>query len=174
MNNVVFLDLIFMILLVLMMIRGRVRGFLLEVFSWASLILGILAAVYFYKAAGALMREKYFPNQKALPDILAFLLLFIVVFLVMKMLQKILNDVVKGVKLGGVDKFLGTIFGLIEGVALVSLVLFVLSIQPLFDVSALLEESFLSKLILPLIERRPRVNLNDLKDSVTLLHFRRG
>ncbi|MDR0719723.1 MAG: CvpA family protein [Treponema sp.] len=169
MNNVVFLDLIFLILLVLMIIRGRVRGFLLEIFSWASLILGILVAVYFYKTVGALIREKYFPNLKALPDILAFVLLFIGVFLIMKMLQKILSDVVKGVKLGGVDKLLGTVFGFIEGMVLISLVLFILSIQPLFDVSAVLEESFFSKLILPLIERRPKVNLNDLKDSVTLL-----
>jgi membrane protein required for colicin V production len=169
MNNVVFPDLIFLILLVLMIIRGRVRGFLLEIFSWASLILGILVAVYCYKTVGALIREKYFPNLKALPDILAFVLLFIGVFLIMKMLQKILSDVVKGVKLGGVDKLLGTVFGFIEGMVLVSLVLFILSIQPLFDVSTLLQESFFSKLILPLIEQRPKVNLNDLKDSITLL-----
>jgi membrane protein required for colicin V production len=171
MNNIVFLDLIFLILLVLMMIRGRVRGLLLEIFSWASLVLGILVAVYFYKTVGVLIREKYLPNLKALPDIIAFALLFIAVFLFMKMLQKILSDVVKGVKLGGVDRFLGTIFGFVEGLALISLVLFILSIQPLFDASTVLTESFFSKLILPLIERTPRINLNDFKDSVTLLYM---
>jgi membrane protein required for colicin V production len=151
MSNISFIDLIFLVIVALLLIRGRIKGFVAEVLSWASLVLGILAAVYLYKNGAEFIRTKMLQNVKYLPEIMAFLIIFLIVFLIFKMIQKVLKDIITGVKLGGVDKFLGTIFGFIEGVALVSLILFGISIQPFFDPSALLTESIFAEILLPFI-----------------------
>jgi membrane protein required for colicin V production len=55
------------------------------------------------------------------------------------------------VNLGGVDAILGAVFGFAEGVVLVSLILFLLIIQPLYDMQLLLEKSFFARLLVPFI-----------------------
>ncbi|AEF81446.1 CvpA family protein [Leadbettera azotonutricia] len=151
MGNVAFIDLVFLLLLVLLLIRGHIKGFIAELFSWASLVLGILASVYLYKNGAELIRTKILHNVKYLPEIMAFLAIFIVVSLVFKVIEKGIKEIIMGVKLGGVDKLLGAIFGFVEGIALISLLLFIISIQPLFDSSKLLQGSVFADLLLPLI-----------------------
>jgi membrane protein required for colicin V production len=153
MSNLALIDIIFLVLVVLFLIRGHIKGFIAELLSWASLVLGILAAVYLYKNGAVLIRTKMLQNVKYLPEIMAFLLIFLIVFLIIKILENILKEIINGVRLGGVDKFLGTLFGFIEGVALVSLILFILTIQPLFDASSLLQESIFAEVLLPFIIR---------------------
>jgi membrane protein required for colicin V production len=151
MSNIAFIDLVFLLLIIILLIRGHVRGLIAEVLSWASLVLGILAAVYLYKNGAELIRTKTLQNVKYLPEIMAFLLIFLVVFLVFKIIEKGLTDIIRGVRLGGVDKFFGTLFGFIEGVALVSVILFVITIQPLFEPSKVLQGSIFAEILLPLI-----------------------
>jgi membrane protein required for colicin V production len=62
-----------------------------------------------------------------------------------------LKSIIQGIKLGGADKFLGLIFGFAEGIVVVSLILFILHIQPLFDSSVLLSDSIFAGFLLPLI-----------------------
>jgi membrane protein required for colicin V production len=50
-----------------------------------------------------------------------------------------------------VDRFLGFILGLAEGVVAVSLILLLLTVQPLFDEGPLLRGSVFSEFLLPLI-----------------------
>jgi membrane protein required for colicin V production len=63
----------------------------------------------------------------------------------------LLKGIILRVRLGGADKFLGLIFGFLEGIAVISLILFLLGIQPLFDSSVILANSFFANLLLPLI-----------------------
>jgi membrane protein required for colicin V production len=123
----------------------------------AAIILGLLAAFLFYKNGGEFLRTRFWPELSTIPEIIAFVLLFVIVFLVVKLLEMMLKDIIEEVSLGSADRFLGIIFGLAEGIAVVSLVLFVLRIQPLFDPSAILSESFFSRLLLPLITRSESV-----------------
>ena len=145
------IDVIFIVLIVLFVIRCFLRGFIHEFFSIAAVVLGLIASLYFYKNGGAFIREKFMPDIKTIPEIAAFIVLFAVVFLVMKILEILLKDIIEGIKLGGADRFLGIIFGFVEGLVVVSLVLFIIRIQPLFDPGSLLSESFFAGAILPLI-----------------------
>jgi membrane protein required for colicin V production len=77
--------------------------------------------------------------------------LFLVTFVLVKILERILKDIAERVKLGGIDRALGLALGLLEGLLVVSAALFVLSIQPLFDPSALLEGSIFARILLPLV-----------------------
>jgi membrane protein required for colicin V production len=133
------------------MVRCSLKGFISEVMSMAALVFGLLAALLFYKKGGALVRENFLPGVKVIPEILAFIALFLIIFIVIKILEKILKDIIEGIHLGGTDRFLGILFGLIEGFVVVSLVLLILDKQPLFDASKLLESSLFAQILLPII-----------------------
>jgi membrane protein required for colicin V production len=145
------IDYIFIVLTAVLMIRCYLRGFIKEIMSMTAVVLGLLASLYFYKNGADFIRSNFMPETKIIPEILAFIALFFIVFLSMKLLEKILKDIVDGVKLGGVDRFLGLIFGLTEGIVLTSLILFLIHIQPLFDPNPVLTDSIFANVFLPLI-----------------------
>jgi len=153
------LDVIFILLVVLFVLRCYLKGFVSEFLSMAAFILGLLASLFFYKNGGEYLRAKIWPDIKILPEIVAFVALFLIVFIIIKVLEKMLKGVIQGISLGGVDRFLGVIFGLAESLAVISLVLFILSIQPLVDPSALLSDSIFARLLLPLILKTESVSI---------------
>jgi membrane protein required for colicin V production len=142
---------IFLGLMGLFMIRCYLKGFISEILSMAAVVLGLLASLFFYKNGAIFIRAKYLPNIKIIPEILAFIALFIIVFIIVKLLERLLKGVIEGVRLQGADHFLGIVFGFLEALAVISLILFLLRIQPLFNPSVLLSDSFFARILLPLI-----------------------
>jgi len=151
--NISVLDVIFILLIVVFALRCFLKGFLSELMSMAAIVLGLLASLFFYKNGAEFLRAKFWPDLKTVPEIIAFVALFLIVFITIKFLEIMLKGIIQGVQLGGIDKFLGVVFGLTEGIVVVSLVLFVLWIQPLFDPSSLLYDSFFARILLPLITK---------------------
>jgi membrane protein required for colicin V production len=151
MNGIAVIDIVFAVLALLLTVRCALRGFIGELLSMASVALGLLAALFFYKNGGAYIRTKFMPDIKILPEVLAFIALFLIVFVLIKILARILRDIIEGFKLGGVDRFLGIVFGLVEGLVVISLILVVLTIQPLFDPKPVLQKSIFAEILLPLI-----------------------
>ncbi|MDR2069399.1 MAG: CvpA family protein [Spirochaetaceae bacterium] len=145
------IDIIFIALILILVIRCALRGFIEEVLSMASVVTGALSAVFFYKRGGLFIREKYLENVGIIPELLAFVILFLIPFVGIRILEHIIKDIITRVKLGGFDRFLGIFFGLLEGITLIALVLFVIDIQPLFDKNLLLEKSFFARFLLPVI-----------------------
>jgi membrane protein required for colicin V production len=133
----------------------------------ASLVLGALGAVFLYRPCAAFLRDrglKTFTENipsfiqklapalvRNIPEILAFALIFVVIFLAVKLVEYLLSDIVQRISLGGVDRFLGFLFGMAEGIAVISLLFLALKLQPVFDAAPLLEGSFFAELLLPLI-----------------------
>ena len=149
--NLAAIDIIFIALIIIFTVRCAIKGFISEIMSMASIVLGLLAALYFYKNGGEFVRIKFMPDMKVIPEIIAFAALFLIVFITIKILEIMLKEIIEGIRLGGVDRFLGIFFGAAEGIVVISLVLFLLRIQPLFDPGSLLANSFFAKLLLPLI-----------------------
>jgi len=152
MSNIPVIDMIFFVLIILMIVHGYVKGFIEELFSWAALVLALGTAVFLYSAGAEFIRRRAFQNVRYVAEVIAFVVIFLVVMLLIKMLEHVLKDVIVGAKLGGVNKLLGAIFGLIEGVALTALILFVLAVQPLFNPAKVIGDSFFAQLLLPLIQ----------------------
>jgi membrane protein required for colicin V production len=145
------IDIIFIFLMFLLVLRCSLRGFIKELMSMAAVVLGLIGAFLLHKNGGLFLREKYFPTLKLIPEILAFLAIFLIIFVVIKIVEHILKDIIDRINFGGVDSFLGFIFGLVEGVILISLILLALSVQPLFNEGPLLERSFFAQFLLPII-----------------------
>jgi len=144
------LDLIFVILMGLLVLRGFLKGFTGEFFSLASVTLGVIIAVLFFKNGAAFIRSRYL-QMDILPEIIAFLAIFLVVFIAGKILEHIIKDIIERLNLHTLDKVLGLFLGLAEGFALIIVVLFVLLKQPLFDPINLLINSFFARLLLPFL-----------------------
>jgi membrane protein required for colicin V production len=159
MENIAVIDIVFAVLILLFMIRAFLRGFIKEALGLAAFALGILAGFFFYKAGAEFIRSKvsFLETVQVLPEILAFIAIFLIVSLLMGLLQKILHNIIESLHLGGLDKLLGLAFGLIEGIALVTLLLFIISIIP-FLVS-LLGSSVFAQLFEPFLSYIPQVNV---------------
>jgi membrane protein required for colicin V production len=151
MNGIAVIDLVFAALIIILMVRCALRGFVGEVLSMAAVVLGVLTAILLYKNGAAFIRTEIISDVRILPEVLAFIVLFLIVFLLIKILESLLNDIIGRIRLVGADRFLGLLFGLVEGITLVALMLFVLVMQPLFNPEPVLRGSLFAELLLPLI-----------------------
>jgi len=164
--NLSVIDVIFILLISLFMIRCFLKGFISEVLSMAAIILGLYASIFFYKNGAEFLRENYMPDSGILSEIVAFIALFLIIFIVVKLLEIMLKGIIRGVKLGSADRFLGLIFGFAEGIVVVSLVIFILQIiKPIYDSTDLLSDSIFASFLLPLI-----TGTEMLKQSVPIDH----
>ncbi|GHV84071.1 hypothetical protein AGMMS50212_14110 [Spirochaetia bacterium] len=140
-------DVVFTLLIVILIIRSALHGFVDEVMGIASVTLGIFFAGAFFNEGAAFIRTRFMQNVKIFPEILSFIILFLIVFVLVKIITAILRDIIVRIKLSGLDSFLGALFGIIEGIVVVGIIIFVINIQPLFDKQKVLNESIYSHLL---------------------------
>ncbi len=151
------LDWVFVAILALLGIRCMVKGFVAELLSMAAVLLGLLGALLLYKGAGSLLVSWGLKPQPAfLPPALGFLAVFLVVFLVVKLIARLVEEGIEAAQLGGLDRALGLVLGLAEGLVLISLVLVAMtllepSLRSVAGYSKLLGDSLFARLILPII-----------------------
>jgi len=152
MSDIPVVDIVFLVLIALLVIRGYMRGFVTEFFAWASILLSVWVAFLLYSNGAEFIRGRIMANVELIPEILAFIGIFFIVMLFVKMVQNILHDVIFGARLGGADKLLGAAFGLVEGLTLTALIFFLFSVQPLFDATGIIEVSTFARILLPIIQ----------------------
>ena len=162
--EIAIIDIVFLGLIAVFALRCAVRGFVSELLSMAAVTLGLLSAIFFFRKAAVIIREKLIP-VRTLPEIIAFVALFLIVFGAIKLLEKMLKEIIEGIKLDGSDRFLGFLFGLAEGILVVCLLLFLLTIQPFVDSKPILNGSFFAELLIPLIMGKKK----EILDSVVLI-----
>lgn len=143
------LDIVFIVLIAAGAIRCAFKGFISEIMSFAALILGIAAAVFFSKA-GATLIDKYI-GVSNWNQIIAFLVIFILAYLIVKLLEGILHRVFDKIHLEKLDRVLGFFLGLAEGCLAVVLLVYLMHVQPIFDLQSLLENSTVARFVLDII-----------------------
>ncbi|MCU0371261.1 MAG: CvpA family protein [Bacteroidales bacterium] len=117
------LDLLLLIPVVWLCIRGFSKGFILELASLIGLVLGILAAYYFSDHLKDLLKEYFTLTDRAM-KVTSYILIFLAVMLVVYLIGKALEKVVEVVMLGWLNKLLGAIVGLAKGIVVVCIILF--------------------------------------------------
>jgi membrane protein required for colicin V production len=145
------IDIVFLVIIAIFALRCALRGIVGELMSMAALVLGLLAAIFFFRRTAELIRGKFVPDVKALPEIISFVAIFIAVFAVIKIFETILKEIIEGVKLGGVDRFFGFFLGIAEGVVIICLFIFLINVQPFVEPEILLEGSLLAEMLMPFI-----------------------
>ena len=113
------IDIIIAVALVVSVIIGFVRGFVKEAISIATLVIAIWAALYFGPAVGGIS-ESWLSSQE-LQVWFGRILLFVVILAVGGLLGWGISKLVRLSVLSGLDRLLGSLFGVIRGVLLVAL-----------------------------------------------------
>lgn len=120
-----FLDLIILIPVVWLCIRGFSKGLIIELATLIGFVVGILAAWYFSGYVQDLLKEYFTLNDQAL-RIISYIVIFLVVILVFYLIGKVLEKVIDLVMLGWLNKILGGIIGLAKGIVLICIILFII------------------------------------------------
>jgi len=149
--NIAAFDIISLVIIFILAIRATFRGFLTEIMSMASLIVGITIAVIFTRPVSILLQD--YIGDSFWNMIIAFLGLFLVSYLIVKIFENSLNTLIEKVQLEKLDQSLGFFLGLIEGFLLIVILVFALKTQQIFNIDNLFENSYalsIAEKIIPL------------------------
>jgi membrane protein required for colicin V production len=130
-------------------VRGLLRGFVGEAFAVAAVALGTLAAVLLGGRTAPLVERLLGPSIWS--GALASLTLFVIVYLIVALVGSGLRSGVESLSLEQLDRALGLLLGVFEGLLVAAGVLVILGVQPLFDARGLLRESLFARTLLPLL-----------------------
>ncbi|MGI9255462.1 MAG: CvpA family protein [Salinispira sp.] len=142
------LDIICILLLLVFIVRGLIRGFVTEFSAIAAILAGVLIASFFSGIAASVLDqylEPSFWNQ-----VIAFLSLFIVTYLIVKLFEAGLKSLIEKANLTNLNKALGVFLGLLEGFSLIFIAIFILQLQPFIQTDTLIAESLFATMLQPL------------------------
>jgi membrane protein required for colicin V production len=103
---------------VISVLLSAAQGFFYEIFSLAGVVLGYLSAIWGYHRLSAVYRP--YVNATQYADIAAFLTIFFAVLIFAGIIGRITRWMMKEVGLSSIDRLLGGAFGLVRGVAIVT------------------------------------------------------
>lgn len=154
------IDVVFLLIIFLFAVLAGINGFLNEFFGKAAPVVAVWVALILYKPL-VFPIQQYVKNM-TVSVILSFTLIFVMAFIVVKLLQSMMKNIFGGEIFIQLDRFLGFLFGIIEGFAIVCVILILLRIQPWFSVTSILERSIFDSMLNTFV-REP---LNDFVQSV--------
>jgi membrane protein required for colicin V production len=114
-------DLLILIVLVVSVVSAFAKGFFVEIFSLAGVILGLFLAAANYGTIAVWIVPVVKNIQVA--NLIAFVLVALLVMLLAGLAGRLLRGLFRTVGLGGVDRLLGATFGLVKGCVVVTLIL---------------------------------------------------
>ncbi len=126
-------DISILVVLAFFILKGIFRGLLKEVCSLLGLVLGGVFAFSFYLPLAQVLQD-HFNLPAQLCVWISFLVIFLAIVIVFGVIGFVLHRFIKVVFLGGFNRLLGAVFGIIQGVVILSLILLALgsSIAPEF------------------------------------------
>ncbi|MGK2908032.1 MAG: CvpA family protein [Desulfuromonadales bacterium] len=138
------IDIAILVILCGFLLKGLMRGLFKEVCSLAGLFVGaFLAFRYHGPLADALLKSVDLPAQVAVA--ITFTVLFLATMIFFLVLGFLLSRFVKLLFLGGFNRMIGGLFGLFQGVLLLAVVVFALSLRPLpWGMDKVMAEAYLT------------------------------
>lgn len=143
------LDLLFIIIVAFFAVVAAFHGFVKEVFSKIAFVGALILAVVFTNT----LKIAFVDSVKSdmLAAVISFLIIFVGSFLIIKIIQEIFSKIFSASILKSLDHALGFLFGVVEGVAVVSAIILVFTMQPWFDTSSILAGSIFYNFLMPFI-----------------------
>ena len=97
-----------------------IHGFVRELLSLASWVVSFLVAQYFASQAAAFLPAAL--ENQSLRLLAGFLAVFLIVLLASTLLAIAISSLIKRAGLGATDRMLGAVFGLVRGIAVVTVI----------------------------------------------------
>ena len=141
--HIVAFDVVSLVIILFLAVRAVFRGFVEEFLSIASVFIGLGIAVIFTGKASVVV-NKYVDSTFWSP-VIAFLILFLLTYIIVKIFENALHSLIEKVHLEKLDQALGFFTGILEGLLVVVILVFILEIQPFFSVDGLFDGSIAYK-----------------------------
>jgi len=106
-------------------VKGFSKGFIIEAASLIALILGLIGALLFSSTVGTLL-ESFIDADRIPPSGVLFILTFIAIIIGINLLAKFLTRVLKMAALGGLNRLLGSVFGGLKFILILSAITLIL------------------------------------------------
>lgn len=119
-------DIVLIIILIVGAVAGYKKGFLSELFTLLAIILGVLAGFKLMGAAMLMLDEHYDINEHVLPYA-AFGVVFLIVVIGVTLLGKFFKSALEKTLLGGVDKLMGGLLGILKTAFILSVLIWITS-----------------------------------------------
>lgn len=118
------LDIVLGILLLIGLVRGFQKGFIIELSGIIALILGIYGGLeYGYMAESYL--EKWTDWTSSNIEITGFFIMFILILLGVSIAAKILTSIIHAIALGLINRILGAVFGVVKTALIIFILLLI-------------------------------------------------
>jgi membrane protein required for colicin V production len=125
------LDVVFLIIVILSVLFGILKGLVRELFSLAFFILAVILSFLFYFEVGNIFLS-YIKNRD-IANFIGFLLVFVVVLIIGALVTYFIKRIFVVGPLKSIDRILGGVFGLIRGILVSAIVLLGLIVFPVND-----------------------------------------
>ena len=132
------------------LIRGLFRGIIKEITSLIGVFVGFYAAYTYYPLVGEWFSSII--SNKAYLNIISFIVTFCLLFFAVGFVGVVLKYLLKTATLGGADRILGSIFGFVKAVFIVSVLLVPLTTF-LPKNSSFVKDSFLAPRVITVSEK---------------------
>ncbi len=133
------IDICFLIVVLVFAVAALRKGFIKELFSKISVFGGLAVAIFFAPKLDVYVGQTI--SNSVLSISLSFFLIFIVVFLVLSIIQHFVSKLSEGEIMKGLDKTLGFLLGVVEGLVVVVFAIAVLKVQQFYDFSDIFKDS---------------------------------
>ena len=145
-------------------IRVAVRGFVAEVFSVGAVVAGLAAAFVGHPLAARQLAAWWGPGWWNV--VVGSLVLFVAGYLLVKLVEAMFESFFDGLRLKGLDRILGLVMGVAEGLIVVYLLLFLLHVQTLVETVPWFAGSLVQAWLLPrLLDIMPFPALPSAQDA---------
>jgi membrane protein required for colicin V production len=118
-----FIDILFIVLMVVAIYKGYSRGIIIAVFSLLAIVLGLAAAIKLSLVTAQWLKDAVQVGAKWLP-VLAFTLVFIVVVLLVRLGAALLEKTAETVMLGWINRIAGMLLYMVLYTVILSVLLF--------------------------------------------------
>jgi len=117
------IDLVFVVLLVMAVIKGYTKGFIIAIFSLVALIVGVAAAMKLSAVAASWLSSSIHAGARWLP-VIAFVLVFVIVALLVRLGAKAIEKTVELAMLGWANRLAGILLYAVLYMVVFSIALF--------------------------------------------------
>jgi len=148
MNLAVF-DVIGIVVLLAAGFRCAFRGFVAEFLSVLAFMTGLVLSVLGTSALTPVLAP--YLGETFWTPIAAFLILFLTGYIIVKIVESTLHRLIERIQLEKLDQALGFFLGLIEGLLILAVLVFILQLQNAVDVRSFLDDSFLAGVLRKII-----------------------
>jgi len=107
------IDIVLGVILLFGIIRGFMRGFIIELASLLALVVGVYGAIHFSYFAFDFLQNQFDWEEQYI-QLTAFAITFILIVLFILLIGKLLTKLVGVIALGIVNRILGGVFGLLK------------------------------------------------------------